>query len=225
MEDGQDHREGGEIGAGPAGAPPAAPPNEPTEVAGAESFSAPDDADDSGLTEVLAALEEPDSDETIVADASQDLAAPVVEPVTEPAAEPAAGESAGVPTPAAEAMAMPDFPSQSGGVPIWPFLVYFALWVVFAGLLVWFFLQTPAGVPLYELTLYGPSILAGLVLTALGPLLAIGVWIMLWMARPGARAGLFSRSFILGAVVTLAGVALWLVALGAVDMLRLGRLI
>jgi len=73
--------------------------------------------------------------------------------------------------------------------------------------------------------LYGMSILAGLVLTVIGPFLAIGVWLASWISRPGARGGLFSRSLIIGAVTTLAGVALWLVALGAVDMLRLGRLL
>jgi len=116
-------------------------------------------------------------------------------------------------------------PDDRTGVPVWPFLVYFALWVVFAGLLVWQFMQAPPGTPIYELYLYGLSILAGLFLTALGPLLAIAVWLALWLARPGRRAGLFSRSLIIGAVTTLAGVALWLIALGALDMLRLGRLL
>ena len=151
----------------------------------------------------------------------------VVEPVAATETAPVAGAPAsaeGAAQVSADAGAMA-FPDDRRGVPIWPFLVYFVLWIAFAGLLVWQFAQTPAGVPLYELSLYGPSILAGLVLTALGPVLAIGVWFVVWMARPGARAGLFSRSLIIGAVVTLAGVALWLVALGAVDMLRLGRLI
>jgi hypothetical protein len=116
-------------------------------------------------------------------------------------------------------------PADRPGVPIWPFVVYFAAWVVFAGLLVWQFMQTPAGMPLYELTIYGPSILVGLVLTVMGPLVAIAVWLVVWLTRPGARSGLFSRCLILGAVATLGGVAVWLVALGAVDMLRLGRLL
>jgi hypothetical protein len=116
-------------------------------------------------------------------------------------------------------------PADRPGVPIWPFVVYFAAWVVFAGLLVWQFMQTPAGMPLYELTIYGPSILVGLVLTVMGPLVAIAVWLVVWLTRPGDRSGLFSRCLILGAVATLGGVAVWLVALGAVDMLRLGRLL
>jgi hypothetical protein len=116
-------------------------------------------------------------------------------------------------------------PADRPDVPIWPFVVYFAAWVVFAGLLVWQFMQTPVGMPLYELAIYGPSILVGLVLTVMGPLVAIAVWLVVWLTRPGARSGLFSRCLILGAVATLAGVAVWLVALGAVDMLRLGRLL
>ena len=117
-------------------------------------------------------------------------------------------------------------PDDRAGLPIWPFLVYFALWVIFAGLLVWQFMQAPVGTPVYELEVYGISVLIGLVLTAIGPLLAIAVWLAVWQARPrGASAGLFSRCLIIGAVTTLAGVALWLIALGAVDMLRLGRLL
>ena len=117
-------------------------------------------------------------------------------------------------------------PDDRAGVPIWPFLVYFALWVIFAGLLVWQFIQAPAGTPIYELQVYGISILAGMVLTAIGPLLAVAVWLAVWLGRPrGYRAGLFSRSLIIGAVTTLAGVTLWLIALGAVDMLRLGRIL
>jgi hypothetical protein len=69
------------------------------------------------------------------------------------------------------------------------------------------------------------SILVGLALTAIGPLLALVVWVVSWFSRPASRTGLFSRALILGAVTTLGGVALWLVALGAVDMLRLGRLL
>jgi hypothetical protein len=116
-------------------------------------------------------------------------------------------------------------PVDRPGVPIWPFLIYFALWVIFAGLLVWQSLQAPSGTPIYELNLYGMSILAGLILTAIGPVLAIGVWFVSWLSRPGARSGLFSRCLIIGALTTLGGVALWLIALGAVDMLRLGRLL
>ena len=114
-------------------------------------------------------------------------------------------------------------PADRAGIPLWPYLVYFGLWLVFAAVLVWQAMLVPAGTPIYELDLYGFSILAGMVLTALGPLLAIGVWLAAWIAHPNARKGLFSRAFIIGAVTTLAGVLVWLIALGALDMLRLGR--
>jgi hypothetical protein len=153
---------------------------------------------------------EPEPAHTVAAAAVVTAAQPVAEPETD-------GDSAD-----GKQMALPD---DRAGVPLWPFLVYFALWVVFAGLLVWQFLQAPAGTPIYEVGMYGTSILVGLVLTALGPLVAIAVWLVSWLARPGARKGLFSRAFIIGAVTTLAGVALWLIALGAIDMLRLGRLL
>jgi hypothetical protein len=170
-----------------------------------------------------------------VAEGSVVEAAPAPEPQPAAPVEPAPAEPAAVQPaePAAvgdEAAAMQDtkdisLPDDRAGIPIWPFLVYIGLWLVFAGLFVWQALQVPAGTPLYELNLYGLSILVGLILTALGPLLAIGVWLGCWLARPGARTGLFSRSLIIGAVSTLAGVAVWLMALGAVDMLRLGRLL
>lgn len=148
-----------------------------------------------------------------------------VEPVVEAAAVPAGSAEVGDEQTAlydAKDIALPD---DRAGIPLWPFLVYLGLWIVFAGLFVWQALEIPAGTPLYELNLYGLSISVGLVLTGLGPLVAIAVWLGCWLSRPGARAGLFSRSLIIGAVSTLAGVSLWLFALGAVDMLRLGRLI
>jgi hypothetical protein len=173
--------------------------------------------------------------DSLVAEEPVAAVVPSPEPQTEEAVEPAPAETAVVePAEAApvgdEQAALQDtkdisLPDDRAGIPIWPFLVYIGLWIVFAGLFVWQALQVPAGTPVYELNLYGLSILVGLILTALGPLLAIGVWLGCWLARPGARSGLFSRSLIIGAVSTLAGVALWLIALGAVDMLRLGRLL
>jgi hypothetical protein len=163
------------------------------------------------------------ADDSVV-DAAPEAEVVVAEPAVEPAgstqAADVADEQAAVED--TKEIALPD---DRAGIPVWPFLVYVGLWVVFAGLFVWQSLLVPAGTPLYELNLYGLSILVGLILTALGPLLAIGVWLACWLARPGARRGLFSRSLIIGAVSTLAGVAVWLIALGAVDMLRLGRLV
>ncbi len=186
-------------------------------------------ADPEPIAPEIAALQADLEAETDAAEADADDSA--VEPEPEPEPEPAQvpdetgpAEVGGAQEAAADSRDL-TLPDDRAGIPLWPFIVYFGLWVVFAGLLVWQAMQAPAGVPVYELELYGISILVGLVLTALGPFLAIAVWLALWMARPGARAGLFSRSLIIGAVTTLAGVALWMLALGAVDMLRLGRLL
>ena len=220
-----------------------------------ETPTAADDLDDAAsLTGVLAALEDPEpeaapaedvalqasdpepSDPEIVA-LQADLEAESSTPdpaVSEAAEETESAESLDDIAPGTVVGEQEAFeyakdiaiPNDRAGVPVWPFMVYLALWVIFAGLLIWQFLAAPAGTPIYELTIYGPSILGGLVLTALGPLVALAVWLVVWLSRPrGARAGLFSRSLIIGAVTTLAGVALWLIALGAVDMLRLGRLL
>ena len=114
-------------------------------------------------------------------------------------------------------------PADRAGVPLWPFLVYLAIWLVFSGVLVWQSLMAPTGTPIYEIVVYRYSILVGLILTAIGPLLAIGVWLAVWTNHPSSRKGLFSRSFIIGAVTTMAGVLVWLVALGILDTMRLGR--
>lgn len=114
-------------------------------------------------------------------------------------------------------------PSDSAGIPLWPFWVYLGLWVVLVGIAVWQFLQIPAGSPISEAQIYSITILVGLVMTAVGPLLALAVWLAVWLERPGRRAGLFSRTFIIGAASTLVGVTMWWVALMAVDMARLGR--
>jgi hypothetical protein len=191
-----------------------------------------------GLTGVLAALGEPETEpvnaeiaalqadlesdgtEAEIAEGESDSAVELAEPPADIAPGASEGEQA-----VSEDVTGISLPDARVGVPLWPFILYFVLWVVFAGLLVWQSTQIPAGTPVYELELYGISILVGLGLTVLGPLLAIAVWFLLWLSRPGSRAGLFSRSLIIGAVATLGGVAVWLIALGAVDMLRLGRLL
>ena len=124
---------------------------------------------------------------------------------------------------AEEAAKSIDLPDDRVGIPLWPFWVYLGLWAVLVGLAVWQFMQVPAGSPISEVRIYSMTVLGGLVMTALGPLLALTVWLAVWLNRPGRRTGLFSRVFIVGAASTLAGVAMWWVALMAVDMARLGR--
>jgi hypothetical protein len=198
-----------------------------TEPAEDATDSAEDEPLDSEIAALQADLEAGEATEEVAAVEPEEVAAAEAESAEQPSeslGDIAPGTVGGVKEASEDArdLALPD---DRAGIPIWPFLAYFGCWVVFAGLLVWQFIQAPAGTPVYELQVYGISILVGLVLTAMGPLLAIAVWLAVWQSRPGARAGLFSRSLIIGAVTTLAGVALWLLALGAVDMLRLGRLL
>ena len=205
-------------------AAPDAPETEPIDPEIAALQAELESEGDDSTPDVEDSKVEPESTETAEEpETTDEEPAAVADEAPEAAdAEPAAvaGEQA-----AAEDAQGIALPVDRAGIPLWPFLIYIALWIIFAGLFVWQSLQIPAGTPLYELNLYGLSILVGLILTALGPLLAIGVWLACWIARPNARTGLFSRSLIIGAVATLAGVTLWLVALGAVDMLRIGRLI
>jgi hypothetical protein len=195
------------------------PPIDPTESSETVSVAEEAETIDPEIAALQAQLEaETDEPEP----AAIEAAAPV-EPLEAP--EDTAPPAVGGVEEASEDSREIVLPGDRAGVPIWPFLVYFALWMIFAGLLVWQSLQIPAGTPVYELDFYGMSILVGLALTAIGPLLALVVWVVSWFSRPASRTGLFSRALILGAVTTLGGVALWLVALGAVDMLRLGRLL
>lgn len=114
-----------------------------------------------------------------------------------------------------------DLPAR---VPMWPFLLYSGLWLVLAGLAVWQLLAVSAGQAVYESPAYGLATLGGLVMTALGPLLALSVWFIVWWgAEARQRAGLLSAALIRGAVTTLGGVVVWWAALILVDTLRLGR--
>lgn len=106
-----------------------------------------------------------------------------------------------------------------------PFLVYDGIWLVFAIAMV-AVLRTPALAGTLDSTpAYPVFVLAGLVLTVAGPLLAVALW---WIARsrvtPGERRGLFASAFLRGALATFAGVALWLVARVVLDFMRTGRL-
>ena len=110
-------------------------------------------------------------------------------------------------------------------VPTWPFVVYDAVWLAFAGVLIWQFEQLPAGQAVFESPLYEAAVLGGVALTIAGPVLILATWIGSW-GRPGAsKGGLFVSALIKGAIATVLGVTLWWVALMALDQLRLGRLL
>lgn len=126
--------------------------------------------------------------------------------------------------PAATAAEEPAAP-VSHAAPWWPFVAYDVLWLVFAGALVWYFEQLPAGVAVFEAELYGITILVGVVLAALGPALILATWIGA-MGRPGvSKSALFFSALVRGSVATVLGVAMWWIALLVLDQLRLGRIL
>jgi len=111
------------------------------------------------------------------------------------------------------------------GAPWWPFLIYLALWFVFAGLAVWQFEQLPPAAVLYETKQYTLFVFGGLVLAAAGVLLIIAVWLGVRVTGTRQRTGLFSSAFIKGALAILIGVVVWWGTIMALDYLRLGRFI
>jgi uncharacterized membrane protein YhaH (DUF805 family) len=110
-------------------------------------------------------------------------------------------------------------------VSAWPFITYVGIWlaaVVGAG---WLLVSTtPAGVAVFATETYRIVVLAGVGLTALGPILSLVVWLaVLAKTRGRSHAGALSGSLVRGALATLCGVALWWAMLLIVDTLRLGR--
>ncbi|TDB38081.1 MAG: hypothetical protein D9V44_08545 [Actinobacteria bacterium] len=104
-----------------------------------------------------------------------------------------------------------------------PFSVYLGLWVVLAVATV-VLLRTPAAAggalwaPEYALSVYG-----GVVLVALGPVLALVVWLIARSkAEPAHRTGLLTSALLRAAGATFIGVILWLVALYVLDLYRAG---
>lgn len=149
------------------------------------------------------------------------------EPEEEPAGEPESvgDESAEAEQAVAEtATEQPAEPAPvRTKVSIWPFLIYDLLWLAFAGVIVWRFLELPADQAVFESTLYPIAVYVGVGLTAAGPLLILMTWLFSW-GRDGAPKGaLFMSSLVKGAVATTAGVAMWWVALMVLDQMRLGR--
>jgi hypothetical protein len=114
--------------------------------------------------------------------------------------------------------------AEPGTVPTWPFIVYIAVWVVFAALGVWQFSQVPSGQAVYESPLYPVSLLVGIAMLVAGPLLVLAVWLVsATRSVPGARGRALLSSLIKGAVATFGGAVLWWAMLMIVDAVRLGR--
>ncbi|MBN2404893.1 MAG: hypothetical protein JXE06_04875 [Coriobacteriia bacterium] len=115
---------------------------------------------------------------------------------------------------------------EAVGISWTPFMAYLALWVVLCVAAV--VLLRPAAldggarwVPEYLYAVY-----AGLGMTALGPVLALVVWLVVRARREeDGRRGLFVSALVKGAVVTFTGVLLWIVALYILDALAMGALV
>lgn len=113
--------------------------------------------------------------------------------------------------------------SRPASVPWWPFLAYLGAWVALTGLAVWQLLQLPPSEASYESQAYALTVIGGLIMTAVGPLLILAVWFAVWSGRPSnERSGLLTSSLLKGAIATLCGAVLWWAALIIVDYLRLG---
>lgn len=115
-------------------------------------------------------------------------------------------------------------PELDSVIPWWPFFTYLGAWIVLTAVAVWQLLQLPGTQVAYESQAYGLTVLGGLIMIAVGPLLILAVWFAVWANRSARdRAGLLTSSLLKGALVTLSGAVLWWVALIIVDYLRLGR--
>ncbi|MDZ4168421.1 MAG: hypothetical protein U1E26_02030 [Coriobacteriia bacterium] len=143
------------------------------------------------------------------------------EPDAEP--EPVLDDAAPVEPEAVVAAAVHD--AAADRVSWWPFLVYLALWFVFAGVTVWRFYNMSPGQAIYDSSDYALSVFAGIALALAGPILVLATWVAAWGKPGSSKWGLLVDALLKGSVVTLGGVALWWIALMVVDQLRLGRIL
>ena len=106
----------------------------------------------------------------------------------------------------------------------WPFFGYVVVWLGAAAYAVYELRNTPLGQGVYETDLYRWSMLGGLILLGLGPVLLLIVWFASWIGRRNRRIGqMFISAFIKGATVTFIGALIWIGAIVLLDYLRFGR--
>jgi hypothetical protein len=106
-----------------------------------------------------------------------------------------------------------------------PFLIYDLVWLVFAGLLVWQFIDLEVGKAIYHSPLYPAGLLGGLVLLMAGPVLVLGVWMASWRRENVRKGTTFVAALFRGSVAILVGMVIWWGALLLLDQLRLGALL
>lgn len=129
------------------------------------------------------------------------------------------------PTPSEPEAIVPEAgPLPGATVPTWPFYAYLGAWIVLSSVAVWQLLELPDAVTAYESQAYGFTVLGGLTMTAVGPLLILAVWFTVRNSRSeGNRSGLLTSALLKGASTTLIGAVIWWAALIAVDYIRLGQ--
>lgn len=147
-------------------------------------------------------------------------------PEAEPLAEPAdASPEAPVEQPPVEADAAEEpAPAPKGTrVAWWPFIVNGVLWIGLAASSYLLLTSTQAALPAFRQDSYPYLVLAGLVLTLLGPIVSLAAWLFAWFkAKKPERGGMLTTALVRGAVVTFLGVVVWWGVLVLVDALRLG---
>ncbi len=184
-----------------------------------------------GVTEQTDAVEEAEEVAPATEGSTEDATAELVEDSTEDATEDPAEEPTeetaedATAEPAEDAPAQPAPQPHPDPVSPWPFAAYVTLWLAFAGWVVWQFSQVPGGEAVFEASAYPISMLGGLILAIAGPVLTVAVWIASWGAPGRTKVEVLSSAAIKGAIATLAGVALWWLALVIVDQVRMGRVL
>jgi hypothetical protein len=117
----------------------------------------------------------------------------------------------------------PGAPVAKARVPWWPFLIYLVAWIALIGAAFYVISYEPDALPAFQQEDYAYVLLGGLILTAVGPLLALLVWFITWLRTPkGSRGGLLTSALLKGALVTIFGVLAWWGAVSVLDALRLG---
>lgn len=111
----------------------------------------------------------------------------------------------------------------SGGLTWIPFAIYLGLWIVLAGLSAYLLYGASPDQPARWMAEYVPLLWSGVVLTALGPVLSAGVWLVARARRPKSeRRGLFSSAMTRGALAAFFGVAIWIATLFVLELVASG---
>jgi hypothetical protein len=106
-------------------------------------------------------------------------------------------------------------------LPAW---IYAGVWVVFLGVMV-YLLWPVAGKSFVNLPDYAYMVIGGLALAVAGPLIALGTWLFARMGTTASeRIGLVRAVWMRCMMATVFGVAVWWIALFALDLHRTGSL-